>query len=39
LNQDVLDCVLGVFGKLSMRKGTWAWFHGDWTCGAKVIEY
>ncbi len=28
-----------VFGKLSMRRGVWAWFHDVWTCGAKVLEY
>jgi hypothetical protein len=34
------DRVLGLFGKLSMRKGALAWwFHGIWTCGAKVLEY
>jgi len=34
------DHVLGVFGKLLMRRrGAWAWFHGVWTCGAKVLEY
>jgi hypothetical protein len=33
LNQDASDRVLGVFGKLSTRKG--AWFHK----GAKVFEY
>ncbi len=38
-NQDASDCILGVFGKLSMRRGAWAWFHGVWTCGAKVLEY
>jgi hypothetical protein len=27
------------FGKLSTRRGAWAWFHGVWTCGAKVLEY
>ncbi len=37
-NQDASDCVVGVFGKLSMRRGAWAWFH-VWTCGAKVLEY
>ncbi len=21
-----------------MRRGAWAWFHGVWTCGAKVLE-
>jgi hypothetical protein len=34
--------VLGVFGKLWMRRGgaRAAWFHHDvWTCGAKVLEY
>jgi hypothetical protein len=36
---DVSDHVLGVFGKLSTRRGAWAWFHDVWTCGAKVIEY
>jgi len=30
---------LGVFGKLSMRRGAWACFHDVWTCGAKVLEY
>ncbi len=39
LNWDASDRVLGVFGKLSMRRGAWAWFHGVWTCGAKVLEY
>jgi hypothetical protein len=34
-----LDCVLGVFGKLLMRRGAWAWFHDVWTCGAKVLDY
>jgi hypothetical protein len=29
----------GVFGKLSTRRGAWAWFYGVWTCGAKVLEY
>ncbi len=33
------DHVLGVFGKLSMRRGARAWFHDVWTCGAKVLEY
>jgi hypothetical protein len=28
-----------LFGKLSMRQGASAWFHGIWTCGAKVLEY
>jgi hypothetical protein len=29
-NWDALDRVLGVFGKLSMRRGAWAWFHNVW---------
>jgi hypothetical protein len=40
------DLVLGVFGKLSMRRRrrrevrAWALLHDDiWTCGAKVLEY
>jgi hypothetical protein len=33
------DHVLGVFGKLSMRRGPWAWFHGVGICSAKVLEY
>jgi hypothetical protein len=36
---DASDCVHGVFGKLSMRRGAWALFHDIWTCGAKVFEY
>jgi hypothetical protein len=39
LNQDASECVLGVFGKLSIRRGAWAWIHDVWTCGAKVLEY
>ncbi len=27
------------FGKLSTRRGASPWFHGVWTCGAKIIEY
>jgi len=34
LNWDALDCVLGLFGKLSR-----SWCHGIWTCSAKVFEY
>ncbi len=38
--QNASDLVLGVFGKLSMRRGAWAWFRDDvWTCSAKVLEY
>jgi len=33
-----LDCVFGVFGKLSTRRDAWAWFHGIWTCGTKVLD-
>jgi hypothetical protein len=36
---DASDCVLGLFGKLWTRRGALAWFHGIWTCGAKVLEY
>jgi hypothetical protein len=32
------DCVLDVFGQLSMRRGAWAWFHDVWTCDVKVFE-
>jgi hypothetical protein len=28
-----------VFGKLSMRRGVWAWFDDVWNCGPKVLEY
>jgi len=28
-----------LFGKLLRRRGAWAWFHGVWTCGARVLEY
>jgi hypothetical protein len=33
------DRILGVFGKLSRRRGAWAWFHGIWNCGAKDLEH
>jgi hypothetical protein len=36
---DVSDHVLGLFGKLSSRRGASAWFHGVSTCDAKVLEY
>ncbi len=41
LNQDALDRVLGVFGKLLMIKGGvhGLWFHDVWTCSAEVLEY
>jgi hypothetical protein len=39
MNRDALDCVFGVFGKLSTRRSAWAWFHDVWTCNAKVFEY
>jgi hypothetical protein len=38
-NRDASDCVLGVFGKLSTRRGAWVWFHDVCTCCAKVLEY
>jgi hypothetical protein len=38
-NWDVSDHVLGLFGKLLRRRGASAWFHGVWTCNAKVLEY
>jgi len=28
-----------LFGKLLRRRGASAWFHGIWTCSAKVFEY
>jgi len=28
-----------IFGKLLTRRGAWAWFHYDWTCGAKLLKY
>jgi hypothetical protein len=31
--------ILGLFGKLSRRRGASAWFHGIWTCRVKVHEY
>jgi hypothetical protein len=31
--------VFGVFGKLLMRRGAWAWFYDVWTWGAKVLGY
>jgi hypothetical protein len=41
LNWDASDHILGLglFGKLLRRRGASAWFHGVWTCGAKVFEY
>jgi hypothetical protein len=38
-NWDASDHILGLFEKLSRRRGAWAWFHDVWTCGAKVLEY
>jgi hypothetical protein len=35
---DASDCVLGVFGKVLMRRGAWTWFREVWTCSAKVLE-
>jgi hypothetical protein len=39
LKQDASNHVLGVSGKILMRRGAWAWFHDVWTCNAKVLEY
>jgi hypothetical protein len=39
LDGDASDCVLGLFGKLSSRRGHLAWFHGIWTYSVKVFEY
>ncbi len=39
LDEDASNSVLGVFGKLSMRRGAWARFHGVWTFAPKVLEY
>jgi len=39
LNHDALDHILGLFGKLSRRRGALAWFHGVWTYGAEVLGY
>ncbi len=42
-NQDASDGVLGLFRKLlrrrRRRRGALAWFHGVWTCSARVLEY
>ncbi len=38
-NRDASDCVLGLFGKLSRRRGASPWFHGIWTCNVEVLEY
>ncbi len=38
-NWDALDRVVGIFGKLSAKRGAWAWYHDIWTCNAKVFEY
>ncbi len=39
LNQDASDRILGLFGKLSTRRGASARLHGVWTCNAKVLDY
>jgi hypothetical protein len=36
INWDASNCVFGVF---EGRRGPWAWFHGIWASGAKVLEY
>jgi hypothetical protein len=38
-NHDASDSILGLFGKLSKRRGAWVWFYGVWPCSAKVLEY
>ncbi len=41
MHGDASDRVLGLFRKLwrRRRRGASAWFHGVWTCIAKVLEY
>ncbi len=39
LNWDASDGILGLFGRFLRRRGASTWFHGVWTCGAKVFEY
>jgi len=39
LNRDASDRVLDIFGKLSRRRGSSAWFHGVWTCSGEALEY
>ncbi len=38
-NWNVSNHVLGLFGKLLKSKSASAWFHGVWTCDAKILEY
>ncbi len=38
-NRGALDCVLGLFGKLSRRRDALAWFNDVWTCRIEVLEY
>jgi hypothetical protein len=38
-NYNASNHVLGLFGKLSRRRGALAWFHGVCTCSVKVLEY
>jgi hypothetical protein len=38
-NYDASNHILGLFGKLSRRRGALARFHGVWTCSVKVLEY
>ncbi len=38
-NRDASNNILGLFGKLSRRRGPLDWFHGVWTCDGKVLEY
>ncbi len=39
LDENASDSLLGVFGKLSMRRGAWAWSDDVSTSGAKVLQY
>ncbi len=37
-NQNISNHV-SLFGKLSTKRGAWAWFHDIWTCGATVQNF
>jgi hypothetical protein len=38
-NQDASNHILGLFGKLSRRRGALAWFHDVWICNIEFLEY
>jgi hypothetical protein len=38
-NWGTSDCVLHIYGKLSMRRDASTWVYDVWTCGVKVLEY